>query len=68
MSKTITNKGLLFFIVIFFVLSSIGNYCFLYEGDIFTSISISAFSSILVLSIFIVKRKWDRKQESEFKK
>jgi len=68
MSKTITNKGLLFFIVIFFVLSSIGNYCFLYKGDIFTSISVSAFSSILVLLIFIVKRKWDRKQESEFKK
>lgn len=68
MSRNITNKGFFLFIIIFFILTSIGNYFFLYERDIFTSISVSAFSSILILLIFIVKRKWDRKQESEFKK
>ncbi len=58
-----TNRGLLLFLIIFFVFSSIGNYMFRHEKDIISSIAISAVSSLIVFLIFIVKREWDKKQK-----
>ena len=68
MSKNMTNKGLLLFVVIFFIVMSFGCYIFLYDEDLIQTISVSTISSLVVLLIFVVKRKWDRKQENEFKK
>jgi hypothetical protein len=43
------------------------NYFFLYKFNITKSVIHSGLSSSIVFLIFSVKRKWDRKQEKEFK-
>ncbi len=62
-----TNKGLLLFVIVFFVINSIVS-CFLfYEKDIISTLSVSAVSSFFLFLIFIVKRKWDIKQKNDFR-
>ena len=62
-----TNRGLLLFVIVFFVINSIVSYFLFYEKDIISTLSVSAVSSFFLFLIFIVKRKWDIKQKNDFK-
>jgi hypothetical protein len=66
--KNISNKGLLVFIIVFFPVMTVINYFFLYDSDINQSLLHSVLSTLIGLLIFVVKRKWDRKQANDFKK
>ena len=60
-----TNKALILFVVIFFVLNTVGTYFLLYDNDFNQALIHSLISSFFVLVIFIAKRNWDKKQSNE---
>ncbi|GGW62903.1 hypothetical protein DFQ11_102329 [Winogradskyella epiphytica] len=62
-----TNKGILIFMLIFFIGTSIFNYFVLYEQDLTRTLTTSIISSVLLLIFLIVKRNWNKRQETESK-
>ena len=64
--KNISNKGLLVFIAVFFPVMTVLNYFFLHDSNIYESLLHSGLSTLIVLLIFIVKRRWDKKQDNDF--
>jgi len=68
MNKNVTNKGVIIFTVVFFVVFA-ACYAMLFQ-DVKTieSLSIAAVSSLVTLVIFYTKRKWDRQQQEAFKR
>lgn len=68
MSKIMTNNTIVRFTVIFVVLSFVLNYFLIYKVSIIHAILVSAVSSLFILIVLIVKRKWDLKQDKEFRK
>lgn len=57
-----TNKGLITFVLVFFVVTSIGNYYMLYQGDVTQAITTSTIASLLLVLFFFLKRKWDKRK------
>jgi hypothetical protein len=68
MNKNIRNKGLILIILILFIVMTVLNYFFLYELNSIKSLVQSAVFSSILLSIFTVKRKWNKKQDNVFTK
>jgi hypothetical protein len=62
MNKNIRNKGLILIILVLFIVMTVLNYFFLYELNSIQSLVQSAVFSSILLLIFTVKRKWNKKQ------
>lgn len=68
MNKNIRNKGLILIILVLFIVMTVLNYFFLYELNSIKSLVQSAVFSSILLLIFTVKRKWNKKQDNVFTK
>ncbi|MFT5847963.1 MAG: hypothetical protein ACI902_002025 [Psychroserpens sp.] len=67
MNKNTSNKALILFGIVVFPVLAILNYFFLYNSDFKTSLTQAGITSVLVLIVFVVKIKLDRKQDNKFK-